>query len=462
MIDQKGLLTSGINLKDKIGYALGDTAGVLLFGVVGAFLQMFYTDVLYISLKKIIVLLLVVRIWDAVIDPVWGAILDSKKPTKYGKFRPYILWLSFPLAIFGLLTFTKIPGLTENQYLVYAYFTYILYGTMYAGTNIPYGSLASVITDDEIERSGLSMFRSIGSGLGGLPGQVLLPLFVFSTAAGTGAKYLDGNKLTSSVAVFAFFCVVFYFFSFKMTKERVVSPLNPSKTNFFETVKILLKNKAFILLCLASLMLIASQTYSQSVYNYLFKDYFSNPKLFSLYSVATYAPMVILIPFMSKLVKKFGKKELCAAGMALSTVANALLWILKVQSPYVFLSFCFASGLGATFFVLQIWAMVTDVIDFQEYLSQKREEGTSYAFFSFTRKLGQTFAGVLGVFALKLISYDAKNITPSVVSKMYTISTLVPALMFFAIFIILGFMYPLSKSKLKHLHENEYNILSDT
>jgi len=461
MIEQKGALTSGINLKDKIGYAIGDTAGVLLFGVVGAFLQMFYTDVLYISLNKIIVLLLVVRIWDAVIDPVWGAILDSKKPTKYGKFRPYILWLSFPLAVFGLLTFTKIPGLSENQYLIYAYITYILYGTMYSGTNIPYGSMASVITDNEIERSALSMFRSIGSGLGGLPGQVLLPLFVFSTAAGTGAKYLDGNKLTASVAVFAVFCVAFYFFSFKMTKERVASPLIPPKTNFLETIKILGKNKSFVMLCFASLMLIASQTYSQSIYNYLFRDYFSNPKLFSLYTVATYAPMVILIPFVSKLVKKFGKKELCAAGMALSAASNALLWILRVQNPYVFLSFCFISGLGATFFILQIWAMVTDVIDFQEYLSKKREEGTSYAFFSFTRKLGQTFAGVLSVFALKLISYDAKNISLAVISKMYTISTLIPAIMFFTIFIILGFMYPLSKSRLKQLHENEYKILSD-
>ncbi|MEI6578235.1 MAG: MFS transporter, partial [Eubacteriales bacterium] len=201
--------------------------------------------------------------------------------------------------------------------------------------------------------------------------------------------------------------------------------------------------------------------YSQSIYIYLFKNYFSNPKLFSLYSVATYAPMLLLIPFMSKLVKKFGKKELCAAGMALSAASNVLLWILKVQSPFVFLSFCFVSGLGATFFILQIWALVTDVIDFQEYLSKKREEGTSYAFFSFTRKLGQTFAGVLGVFALKLISYDAKNITSDAISKMYTISTLIPALMLFIIFIILQFLYPLSKSKLKHLHENEYKILPD-
>jgi glycoside/pentoside/hexuronide:cation symporter, GPH family len=455
-MNNQEIKTSGISFKDKVGYALGDTAGVLTFGIIGAFLQMFYTDVLYIDLNKIIVLMLVARIWDAVNDPLWGAFIDARKPKKLGKFRPYILWLSIPLAIAAVLTFTKIPGLSENQYLIYAYITYIFYGMMYTGTNIPYGSLASVITDDEIERADLSVFRSIGAGIGGLPGQILLPLFVFSTVADTGAKYLDSTKLTFSVAVLAGFSVIVYYFSFRMTKERVTSPIVPQKSNIILTIKVLVKNRAFILLCLASMLLIASQIYSQTVFNYLFKDYFGNPKLFSLYTLATYGPMILLIPFMGKLVKRFGKKEICAAGMALSAVTNILLWLLKIQNPYVFLSFCFVSGIGTTFFILEVWALVTDVIDYQEYLSKRREEGTSYAFFSFTRKLGQTFAGIIGVYVLKLISYDAKNITPEVVSKMYTVSTLVPAILFASMFVVLGIFYPLNKAKLKQLHENEY------
>lgn len=448
--------THGINFKDKVGYALGDTAGVLLFGVVGAFLQMFYTDVLYIDLSKIIVLMLAARIWDAVNDPLWGAFIDARKPSKYGKFRPYILWLSVPLAVGGILTFTKIPGLSENQYLIYAYVTYILYGMMYTGTNIPYGSLASVITDVEMERSALSVSRSIGSGLGGLPGQILLPLFVYSTAVDTGAKYLDANKLTTAVTVLAGFSVIFYFFSFKMTKERVASPPVPPKTNIMKTITVLLKNRSFITLCAASMLLISSQVYTQTTSNYLFKDYFGNPKLFSLFTLATYAPMVILIPFMGRLVKRFGKKELCTAGLALSGVSNLLLWAFKVHNATVFLGFSFITGFGISFLILEVWALATDVIDYQEYLSHKREEGTSYAFFSFTRKLGQTFAGVLGVYALKVIGYDAKAITDGAIAGMYTVSTLIPAIMYFAAFLVLGFLYPLSKAKLKQLHENEY------
>lgn len=449
--------TRGIRFKDKIGYALGDTAGLFTFAIIGAFLQMFYTDVLYIDLSKIIVLMLVARIWDAVNDPIWGAFIDSRKPTKYGKFRPYILWLSFPLAVGGVLLFTKIPGLSETQYLIYAYITYIFYGMMYTGTNIPYGSLASVITDDEIERSDLSVFRSLGAGLGGLPAQIILPLIVFSTTE-TGEKFLDERKLTPAVIVLAVASVIVYYLSFRFTKERVTSPAKPPKYNIRITMRYLIRNRAFIVLCAASMMLIASQIYSQTLINYLFKDYFGNPKLFSLYTFATYGPMLLLVPFMGKLVKRFGKKEICAWGMALSAFINIVLWLIKTENPYVFLFMCLISGIGATFFVLEVWALVTDVIDYQEHLSGRREEGTSYAFFSFTRKLGQTIAGVLGVYALSIIAYDAKNITAEVVDKMYSVSTLVPAMMFGSIFILLNFLYPLGKSRLRHLHENEYAV----
>lgn len=142
----------GITFKDKIGYAMGDMGGLLTFGLVSAFLNMFYTDVLGISAARITVLMIVARIWDAVNDPMWGSFIDSRKPTKYGRFRPYILWASLPLAVGAFFMFFKIPGLSDNRYLIYAYITYIFYGMMYTGVNIPYGSLASVITDDEIER----------------------------------------------------------------------------------------------------------------------------------------------------------------------------------------------------------------------------------------------------------------------------------------------------------------------
>ena len=203
--------TSGIKIKDKFGYALGDLGGVLTFSLVSSFLQMFYTDSLHIPLEKITILMLVARIWDAVNDPMWGGFIDSRKPTRFGRFRPYIFGASIPLAVAAVLMFTKIPGLSETQYFIFATVTYIFYGMMYTGTNIPYGALASAVTSDEIERSSLSIWRSIGSGIGGLPAMMILPMLVYSVNAETNVKYLDSGKLSACVAVLAVLSVGVYF-----------------------------------------------------------------------------------------------------------------------------------------------------------------------------------------------------------------------------------------------------------
>lgn len=458
MAGKANALKHGIKFKDKIGYALGDMGCQLSFALVGSFLQMFYTDALHISLGKITVLMLVARIWDAINDPIWGSIIDARKPSKHGKFRPYLIWVSFPLAVSSVLMFVKIPNLTENGYLVFAYITYIMYGMLYTAMNIPYGSLASVITDDANERSDLSVFRSIGAGVGGLPAQILLPLFVYSTAVDTGVKYLDANKLTGAVALLAGFSLIVYFACFKMTKERVVSPIQAKKPQVKNTIKTLLKNRPFLVLCVASMLLLTVTMYTQTIYNYLYKNYFEKPELYSLVTIFTYLPMVMLLPFLGKLVRRFGKKSICAAGALFSGVANFGVFFLRTTNPYYFLIFCFLSGLGITFFTMEVWALVTDVIDYQELLSGKREEGTSYAFFSFTRKLGQTIAGSGGTLMLAWIGYDVSKTTivqdPQVIHSMYTIATLVPAILYLLIFLLLWFGYPLSKAKVKELQEN--------
>ncbi len=455
--------THGIVLKDKVGYALGDLAGVLTFGLVNAFLQMFYTDVLHISLTRIAILMLVARIWDAVNDPMWGGFIDSRKPTKHGRFRPYILGASFPLALSSILMFTRIPGLSSNQYLAYAYITYIFYGMMYTGTNIPYGSVASVITDDGIERASLSMWRSIGAGIGGLPAQVVLPLLVYSTVAATGAKVLDANRLFVAVVVLALLSLAAYYGHFKLTKERITltEAQKKEKFNIFKTIGFLFKNKPFIVLCLVSMFIITFQLYSQTIYNYLFKNFYEKPGLYSVVTICTYLPMLLFVPMMTKLVKRFGKKEICSFGMAFAAVVNFALFLLRYTSlmynPYVFLVFIFFSGAGQTFLLLEIWALVMDVIDYQELLSHRREEGTSYAFYSFVRKLGHTAAASGASLLLAYIGYDINKTdvgqSAEVLRKLYDISTLVPAILFTLTFILIAFFYPLNKHKLVELHD---------
>lgn len=445
-----------IKFKDKLGYALGDAGGLLTFSLIGAFQNVFYTDTLGIDTKKIAVLVLVARIWDAINDPLWGAFIDSRKPTKHGRFRPYIFWFSIPLAICAALMFTKIPGV---NYLIYAYITYIMYGMMYTAVNIPYGSLASVITDDEMERSSLSMWRSIGAGVGGLPGTIILPLLVYSKNQ-AGDDELNSTMLTICVAVLALVSVLVYFCHFKMTKERIAPPEKvKGEYNAFVTIKDLLRNRPFVTLSLASMLLIAFQFYYQSTYPYLFSYYFGNGRLYSMVTICTYLPMAIFIPIMNKLIDKIGKKELCAIGMTFSTVATLAIYFLKTSNPYVFLAFAFLSGLGQTFLVLEVWALVMDVIDYHELKTGRREEGTAYAFFSFSRKLGQTLAGFGLNILLAFIGYNSEAVSQGIkpsaetIDKLYTISTLVPAIALGLMAVLLMFGYNLSKKELASMRD---------
>lgn len=454
--------THGIRFGEKIGYALGDAAGTMTLALITPFQLMFYTDVLGISAPKAGVILLIAKIWDAVNDPMWGAFIDSRKPGKNGRFRPYILGASFPLALAAILMFVKLPGLTSTGYLIYALVTFIFYGMMYTGTNIPYGSLASVITDDEIERSSLSMFRSIGAGLGGLPAQILLPLIVYKTNE-NGVKMLDPGTFLVCVAVLAVLSVGIYYTHYRLTTERVSLPAKQKDTKFnlLKTFKVLLKNPPFMVASLSAMLLIAYQTYTQTCYNYLFKDYFGKPGLYALVTVCTYVPMALFIPFMGKLVAKFGKKEICAAGIGFSAVVNLLMFVLGktslAQQPYVFLVLIFFSGAGLTFLVLEIWAIVMDVIDYHELLSGRREEGTCYSIVNFVRKIGQTLAVSGSAFLLGAISYNTENAglgqPAEVLDKLYNISTIIPAAALVIMFVLLAFCYRFSKNKLAAMRE---------
>lgn len=454
--------THGIKLKDKAGYALGDMAGILTFGLVTPFQLMFYTDVLHIDGGKAAVLLLVARIWDAINDPMWGAFIDSRRPTKFGRFRPYILGASVPLALAAFLMFLKLPGLSSGQYLAYAYVTYIFYGMMYTGANIPYGSLASVITDDEIERSSLSVWRSIGAGIGGLPAQILLPLIVYSYNETTGNKdILDSTKFAIAVAVISLLSILVYFIHFKLTKERVTVSASQGETKYsiIKTFRSLLGNKEFIVVALVSMLLIAFQQYTQTNYNYLFKDYFGKPGLFSLVTVCTYLPMAIFVPFMGKLVRRFGKKELCAVGIGFAAAVNLAMFLVKFTpfstNPYVFLALTLLSGAGLTFLVLEVWALTMDVIDYHELRTGRHEEGSCYSVISFVRKLGQTLAGSGAALLLQKIGYSTENIGhqgKSVLSGLYTATTAIPAVALTLMFILLAFCYKFNKKNLEKMH----------
>lgn len=171
-----------IGIKEGIGYMLGDAGNLFVLTYVSSFLKVFYTDVLKIATDKVATLFLVSRLWDAVNDPMWGTIVAKRRPNKDGKYRSYLKWLAIPLALSQLVCFIDVRAITNKQWalLLFAYVTYIAFGMLYTGMNVPFGSLASVITDDPDGRTLLSTFRSIGGGIGGAAPLLLAPFIIYT------------------------------------------------------------------------------------------------------------------------------------------------------------------------------------------------------------------------------------------------------------------------------------------
>ena len=456
--------TSGIGTRDKIGYAMGDLASLLVFGLVQSVLQKYYTDVLGIGVVSIMIMFIIARIWDAINDPLWGRIIDRIPPAPDGRYRRWLKTLAVPVALSAVLMFVKIPGLSEGGYLAYAYVTYILFGMLYTGINIPYGSLAQVITSDDRERSSLSVFRSIGSTFGAMPAMLLISFCYVKNANGTSvmsySKILTGAIIISAVSVLA------YLLCYRWTTERVpTKPTPKEKGQTWKVIKILLHSRPYMAVCLVGMLFLAAQMFSQSYNTYLFNYYFNAPGLSMMPTVCQYLPVAVIMLFAGKLGARFGRREVCAYGMLMAGVCNLALYLVGGTNVWMFLAVCLLSGIGNAFIFLLVWAIATDAIDYNEVSYGLHDEATSYAFFTFMRKLGQTIAAILVNMALLRIGYtdnvlNTANITGGTLDMMFTDSVLIPAVLYFLIFVILRFMYPLGREKIAQLQKEKEKLLS--
>ena len=456
--------TSGIGTRDKIGYAMGDLASLLVFGLVQSVLQKYYTDVLGIGVVSIMVMFIIARVWDAINDPLWGRIIDRIPPAPDGRYRRWLKTLAVPVALSAVLMFVKIPGLSEGGYLAYAYVTYILFGMLYTGINIPYGSLAQVITSDDRERSSLSVFRSIGSTFGAMPAMLLISFCYVKNANGTSV--MSYGKILMGAAVIAALSVAAYLLCYRWTTERVpTKPAPKEKGQTWKVIKILLHSRPYMAVCLVGMLFLAAQMFSQSYNTYLFNYYFNAPGLSMMPTVCQYLPVAVIMLFAGKLGARFGRREVCAYGMLMAGVCSLALYLVGGTNVWMFLAVCLLSGVGNAFIFLLVWAIATDAIDYNEVSYGLHDEATSYAFFTFMRKLGQTIAAILVNMALLRIGYtdnvlNTANITGGTLDMMFTDSVLIPAVLYFLIFVILRFMYPLGREKIAQLQKEKEKLLS--
>ena len=439
-------------MQDKVGYMLGDFGNSLLFNFIGSYLLVFYTDAFGISAAAVGTLMAVSRVWDAINDPMMGVIVDKRKRTKDGKFRPYLKYMGIPLGIFTILTFLVIPNMPQGMKLPYAYITYIGFGMAYTAINIPYGSLASVMTNDPVQRTELSTWRNISSIFAMIPLMVLTPKLVFDASDAVSPK----GFLIAAV-LYVIIANIGYRLCYKMTTERIINEVKEDapKASLGETLKTLGKNKALIGLILSSLGTLTAMFLPNALNAYLFKDYFQAPGLLSLAGLLPMVGTFLAIPVTGKLVAKFGKKNIAIYSGIVSIAAYVVLVLFPTKNPMLYIALITVSGFGTALYGMIVWALVGDVIDYQEYLSGKREEGIVYATYSLSRKLVQAIVGSIGGFALAAIGYQSGAATqaPEVAESIRTIITVVPLIGFIFGTVCLKFVYNLSNKTLNEVNE---------
>ena len=458
--------TSGIKARDKIGYAMGDLASCLVFGLTQSVMNKYYTDLLQVSVLSVMIMTIIARIWDAINDPIWGRLIDGAKPRSDGRYRHWLKVFAVPVALAAILMFVRIPGLSGGGKLAWIYVTYILFGMLYTCINIPYGSLAQVITSSDKERSSLSVFRSIGSTFGAMPAMVLISICYVKLA--DGSSQMDYKKVLIGVVVIALLSVLAYMLCYVWTKERVPSePAPREKGQTMKVIRTLLKSRPFMAVSLASMLFLAAQMFGQGYNAYLFDHYFHRTGLTMLPTVFQYLPVAVVMLFATRLGNKLGRREVCSYGVLLAAVFYIALFVLAlfgVTNVWLYLAACLASGVGTAFIFLLVWALATDAIDYNRVTYGLNDEATSYAFYSFMRKLGQTVATILINVPLLRIGYEGsklrtEGLTEDKLQSMYNSSVMIPAVLFLLVFLLLRFYYPLSKKRIDELQIEKEKIL---
>ena len=453
--------------KDKLGYLCGDLGNDFAFMFSSMYLMLFYTKVWGVNASMVGVLFLVARFLDAFTDITMGTIVDKAKPTKDGKFKPWIKRMSGPFAIMTFLMYqSSLAEASMNVKIIVMFVTYILWGSIfYTAINIPYGSMASAITNIPEERAALSTWRSMGASFASLIIGTLAPQFIYYADA-NGNQLVSGSNFTIIAGIFSVCAFIFYMICFALTTERVKFEDNEGKENVsvIKNLGIILKNKALLAIVASSIVLLLSQLMMGTMNQYLFADYFKNINAFSVSNAAGLPIALLIATVIVKIAAKVGKKEVGIIGMLFSGALYTIAFFLRIKNPWVYVAITVIAALGTNSFNMLMWANITDIIDYQEVLTGKRDDGTIYAVYSFSRKIGQALAGGLGGFALSFIGYNslAAVQTTEVTSAIYSIATIFPGISYIIVALILAFAYPLSKkvveensTKLSQMRENK-------
>lgn len=441
------------SMLDKIGYTLGDMGCCCTEQFRSAYLSVFFTLVLKINPAHSAILFLITKIWDAINDPIIGALVDSKKDTGKGKFIPWIRAFAIPMAVVCVLGFYDTSNWAYSVRLIYAFVSYVVYEIMYTCVNVPYGSLSAVMTDDVNQRTDLSRYRSLGGTIFMTVAVIAGPMFLYKDNQPVPERFIILAGIFAAVGVVCLMLTSIW------CKERVVAePVAKEanqKVNYVEVVKEIASNRALIGCMLASFIGMVGASVVNGLNTYLYKDYFGNVKLSSMSGMLSVLWSAISFIGLKFLANKFGKKETITFTATFSVIVYAVLHFVPLTDGMTFILVNGICYLGVSGFQVLIWALVNDSIDYHELIHGKRNAGIVYSAYSFIRKCANAVSASLASMALVLVGYDVEAAvqTEAVTKNIWSWYTTLYVVGYLAAILVLKFMYPLTKAKTQEMIE---------
>jgi len=354
------------------------------------------------------VIILLLKVWDAINDPIMGVVMDHVRIGGGSKFKPWIKYGAYGLVLSGALVFVPIPGAPYWAKVAVCVAAYLAWDFCYTIVNVPYGAMSAAITAEPVQRQSLSTFRSIGAGVGGAF-SMLLPLLVYGKDNNLlGGRFIWIGTAMGVLALFSFRAML------RMTTERVQAPPRPEneKVDFARTIRGFLTNRPLLGLSLASIasfVFFMSSVYTNQL---VFQCYFQDTRLLTVASFA-YAPVVVMMALVGPLVKRYGKKLASGVPFLFSAAAAAVMLLIpfdpsKSSSMWMWILFSMGVQAGGSVFSLTVWAMISDCIDYQQWKTGVREEGSVYAVFCLFRKFAQGIQASVIPLAMTWVGYQSR------------------------------------------------------
>ncbi len=459
--------------KDKLGYMMGDLGFNSLQVIVNSYLMLFCVNVMGVKATHFASIVFICKALDALNDTFIGRTVDKRPATKYGKMKPYLKWFAIPYMIFTVVLFFNVSTMPYALRIAWILVIYFIWGIIGTFINVPYGAMSNIITTDQVQRTELSNFRSIGSFVGSLLPTTIAPLLLFDENQNPIA-----NRFIVLSIVVGLFCVICLYLSHKLISERVLVADNTNtaasdeKVNYLKVAKSFLKNRVMIAVVMAY---IVSKLFVQPVAminQYVFMVYFQDTSMLSVASLSSMIPVVLGMMCVKPLVKRFGKKNL-VTWPSLAAAACYVITAFAPMTPVTWIVVQLGASCCTAATSLLLWSMIADAVDYQAYLTGERNDGTVYATITFLVFFAASASTSIIALMLEVLGYDATlgstGQLPGVSEKLKVFGGMWPAVGCLLVFICYKIIYNLSDADmskisaavLKKSQDTEAAILSE-